>query len=333
MTTPHMPVMLDEIVEALTPQAGETYVDATFGFGGYSEAILEAGDCHLIALDRDPNVRARAEQLEGQYGPRFRFIQTAFSKMADLNLPPLDGIVLDIGVSSMQIDRSERGFSFMRNGPLDMRMSAEGVTAAQAVAELSRESLIAIFRAYGEERRAARIADFIVRAREEVSLDTTGQLAELVEQAIGRSGKTHPATRVFQALRIFINDELGELYRALCAAENLLKPQGRLVVVTFHSLEDRVVKKFLRRRADKARAGSRYLPPETAQAGQASSREPSFSQYKRSVIKPSQAEINVNSRSRSAKLRVGIRTLAPAFASDDELLPGIISVREMEANP
>lgn len=320
----HYPVMLPEVLEALAPQDGETYVDGTFGNGGYSEAILKAANCHVIGLDRDPNVRPRAGDLAGSYPGRFRLIETPFSKMDALSLESVDAVVLDIGVSSMQLDEADRGFSFMRSGPLDMRMSGQGPTAADAVKDLSHSDLIRIFQVYGEERRARRAADFIVRAREEGDIVTTDALADIIEAALGRSGKTHPATKVFQALRIFINDELGELYRGLCAAEKILKPGGRLVVVSFHSLEDRIVKSFLRRRAGEVKSQSRYMP-EIVNDGPA----PSFMSPRRSIVKPSELEVRQNARSRSARMRVGIRTEAPVFEANDNLLPGIPSVDDV----
>lgn len=316
--------MLPEVLSALAPQEGETYVDGTFGNGGYSEAFLKSAKCHVIGLDRDPNVAPRAKELGVNYEGRFRLIETPFSKMDEVGIAQVDAVILDIGVSSMQLDQAERGFSFMRAGPLDMRMGADGPTAAQVIKSLSHSELIRIFQVYGEERRARRAADFIVRAREEGDIVTTDALAELIEKALGRTGKTHPATRVFQALRIYVNDELGELYRGLCAAEKIIKPNGRLIVVTFHSLEDRIVKSFLRRRSGEVTGGSRYAP-EVKHEGPVAS----FTQGKRSVIKPSKSEVEENPRSRSAKLRFAIRTEAPAFPMDDDLLPNVPSVHDL----
>ena len=321
----HYPVMLPEVLSALGPQEGEVYVDGTFGNGGYSERFLKAANCNVIGLDRDPNVAPRAGELSAQYEGRFKLIKTPFSKMDEVGLDLVDAVILDIGVSSMQLDQAERGFSFMRSGPLDMRMGDMGPTAADAVKCLSHNDLIRVFQVYGEERRARRAADFIIRARDEEAIVTTEQLADIIEKALGRSGKLHPATRVFQALRIFVNDELGELYRGLCAAEAILKPGGRLIVVTFHSLEDRIVKSFLRRRAGEIVGGSRYAP-EVINEGP----EASFAQGKRSVIKPSKTEVAENPRSRSAKLRFAIRSDAPVFPSDDELLPNVVHVSALE---
>ena len=323
----HYPVMLPEVLQALNMQSGETCVDGTFGNGGYSQAILDGADCNVIGLDRDPNVKLRADELVQAYPDRFRLIQTPFSKMDALEIGSVDAVVLDIGVSSMQLDEAERGFSFMREGPLDMRMEqGGGPTARDAVLNLSVDELTQIFKVYGEEKRARHVANCILSARDAGDIQTTTDLAGILEQALGRRGKTHPATRVFQALRIFINDELGELYRGLCAAENLLKPGGRLVVVTFHSLEDRIVKSFFRRRAGEVQGGSRYLPEVETQSVSAS-----FDLPKRSVTKPSKTEIEENARSRSAKLRLAIRTRADVFAAEDRLLPNVLALSELEA--
>ncbi len=323
----HYPVMLPEILDALAMRAGEICVDGTFGNGGYSQAIMESADCTVIGLDRDPNVAPRAGELSDQFAGRFRLIQTPFSKMDEVGLEPVDAVVLDIGVSSMQLDEAERGFSFMREGPLDMRMAqGGGPTARDAVLHLSAAELTRVFQVYGEEKRARHVANCIVSARDQGDIITTTDLADILEKALGRRGKTHPATRSFQALRIFVNDELGELYRGLCAAERLLKPDGRLVVVTFHSLEDRIVKTFFRRRAGEVQGGSRYVP-EVANEGPSAS----FTLPRRSVTKPSKSEIEENARSRSAKMRVAIRTGAEAFIADDRLLPDVVSLSELEA--
>ena len=317
----HIPVMLPEVLSALSLQDGETYVDGTFGAGGYSREILAAANCNLIALDRDENVQPTAKKFSAEFGPRFSFRQTEFSKLDEVLGGPVDGIVLDIGVSSMQLDQAGRGFSFMRSGPLDMRMGQNGVTAADAINLLSFNELVRIFKVYGEERRAQRCADFILRAREESRIDTTGALADIISKALGRSGKTHPATRVFQALRIYINDELGELYRALLAAEKMLKPGGRLVVVTFHSLEDRIVKSFLKARSQTQQAGSRHLPPQAV-----SGDLPSFKA--KGGVSPSKAEQAENPRSRSSRLRLGVRTNAPIWphAGNEALLPDALDL-------
>lgn len=325
---PHYPVMLPQVMAALGGKAGEVYVDGTFGNGGYSEAFLKAEDCSVIALDRDPSVQPRAASLADEYSGRVKFIQTPFSQMNTLNIAPVDAVVLDIGVSSMQLDQAERGFSFMRSGPLDMRMGSVGPTAAMAVNQLGHGDLAILFKMYGEERQAGRIATAILRARETAPFVTTEDLAGLIETTIGRAngraGKTHPATRVFQALRIFINDELGELYSGLCAAEQILKPGGRLIVVTFHSLEDRIVKLFFRRRAGEVSGGSRYIPQAVQSAQPAS-----FALPKRGAVKPSKDEVEENPRSRSAKLRSGVRTEAAPMSSNDELLPKVPRVHDI----
>lgn len=322
----HYPVMLPEVLQALGPRSGETYVDGTFGYGGYSEAILRADDCKVIGLDRDPNVAPRAAELSAEYGARFRLIQTPFSKLDLLGLDPLDAVILDIGVSSMQLDEGERGFSFMRDGPLDMRMSQSGPSAADAVMNLSQVQLEQIFRVYGEEARARLAAKVIVESREEAPLTRTLQLADLLEKALGRRGKTHPATRVFQALRIFVNDELGELFQALHASEKNLAPGGRLIVVTFHSLEDRIVKTFFRERAGEIEGGSRYAP-----AVERTGPPPSFSLPKRSVTKPSKTEIKENARSRSAKMRVAVRTEASSWGESEARSLRVPQLSDLEA--
>ena len=323
----HNPVMLPEVLSALAVRANDVCVDGTFGNGGYSEAILKSADCVVVGLDRDPNVTPRAIELESEWSGRFRLIQTPFSKMDKVGIGAVDAVVLDIGVSSMQLDQAERGFSFMREGPLDMRMEqGGGATARDAVMCLSVGELTRVFQVYGEEKRARHVANCIVSAREQGDIITTADLAGVLEKALGRRGKTHPATRVFQALRIFVNDELGELYHGLCAAERILSPGGRLVVVTFHSLEDRIVKSFFRRRAGEVKGGSRYAP-EVKNTGPAAS----FTLLKRSVTKPSKVEIEENARSRSAKLRVAMRTQAAPIGADDRLLPNVISLGELEA--
>lgn len=322
----HYPVMLPEVIAALSVAEDETYIDGTFGNGGYSEAFLKAGASHVIGLDRDPNVMPRASVLSDTYEGRFRLIQTEFSKLDELGLEPVDAVVLDIGVSSMQLDEGERGFSFMRDGPLDMRMSQSGPTAAEAVAHLSQQELEQLFRFYGEEARARHAAKMIVEAREEGAITRTVQLADILERALGRRGKTHPATKVFQALRIFINDELGELYQALQAAEHQLAPNGRLIVVTFHSLEDKIVKSFLRDRAGEVEGGSRYAPV-VERLGP----EPSFALLKRSVTKPSKGEVKDNARSRSAKMRVAIRTNKTAWEKTSHINARIPSLLDLEA--
>ena len=315
----HYPVMLAEVIAALAPQTGEVYVDGTFGNGGYTEAFLKQADCSVVALDQDPNVQPRAAQLASLYEERFTFAETPFSEMdVALGGALVDAVVLDIGVSSMQLDQGERGFSFMRAGPLDMRMSQSGPSASDAINSLPEKDLARIFKVYGEERQAGRIARQIGRSREDAPIVTTESLAELIEQTIGRKGKNHPATRVFQALRIFINDELGELFRGLIAAEKILKPGGRLIVVTFHSLEDRIVKKFLRIRSERPPTGSRYMP-----VSEEADFHAIFDLPSRSAIMPGKEELEQNARSRSAKLRYAVRTANPVVEDMESLLPKV----------
>ena len=321
----HYPVMLPEVIAAMDLKDSGLYVDATFGNGGYSESFLSSKMCNVIGLDRDPNVHNRAEELSVKYNNRFSLIETKFSEMDRIDLPMVDAVVMDIGVSSMQIDRADRGFSFMRSGPLDMRMSTSGASAADAVNLLPYDDLVKIFKVYGEEKHSRRAAGAIISSRQAKYIGTTADLATIIEKTLGRNGKIHPATRIFQALRIFINDELGELYKGLCAAERVLKPGGRLLVVTFHSLEDRIVKSFLRRRTGGMVSVSRYVPEQKKVAN-----VQTFIDGKRSVIKPQKDEIKENPRSRSAKLRYAIRTDKTPLVADDRLLPDVIGLDEME---
>ena len=258
---PHVPVLLNEVMAALSPLAGARIVDGTFGAGGYSRALLEAG-AKVIAIDRDPSVLPFAEALSADFPQTFSFVAGTFSELDTLAADhgPVDGVVLDIGVSSMQLDEAERGFSFMREGPLDMRMSGAGESAADLVNTLETEALANLLYAFGEERKSRRIAQFIVAARETAPITTTLELARVIEKAIGRKpGDAHPATRSFQALRIAVNGEFDQLVEGLFAAERLLSEGGRLAVITFHSLEDRIVKRFF----DPDKGGptqSRHLP-------------------------------------------------------------------------
>jgi 16S rRNA (cytosine1402-N4)-methyltransferase len=306
----HIPVLLSEVLEALAPTAGKMILDGTFGAGGYTSAILDKG-ADVIALDRDPTAIAAGQTLVEKHGGHLTLIQSQFSQLAE-HAPEggLDGIVLDIGVSSMQIDEAERGFSFQKNGPLDMRMSARGVSAADVVNRAKLADLIRIFVFLGEEKQAPRIAHAIEKRRAEQPFVTTRDLAGLIETVTPRKAKDkiHPATRVFQALRIFVNDELGELAAALFAAEQALKPGGRLVVVTFHSLEDRIVKKFFADRSGRA-TGSRHLPI-------VHERSATFDAIGKSMVSASDEEAELNPRARSAKLRAAVRTHAPAEAAD-----------------
>ncbi|MCC0029969.1 MAG: 16S rRNA (cytosine(1402)-N(4))-methyltransferase RsmH [Brucellaceae bacterium] len=308
----HIPVLLSEVVEALQPAPGKTIIDGTFGAGGYTAALLEAG-ASVIAIDRDPDAIAAGRAAEAESGGRLSLHHRPFSELDDVSDELVDGVVLDIGVSSMQIDQAERGFSFRADGPLDMRMAQAGVSASDVVNTHKAGDLARIFGRLGEERHAGRIARMIEKRRADKPFSTTRDLADAIEALVPRKAKDkiHPATRVFQALRIYVNDELGELAAALGAAERALKPGGRLAVVTFHSLEDRIVKQFLTDRSGKVH-GSRHLPQaETAAA--------TFRPVSRGVIAPSQAETDINPRARSAKLRVAERTAAPASGETVEL--------------
>ena len=308
---PHAPVLLAEVLEALKPAPGDVVIDATFGAGGYTRAILKTG-AQVIALDRDPTVQPHAVAVANDFPGRFQLVRTPFSGLAgafaDSGKARLDGAVFDIGVSSMQLDQAERGFSFMRDGPLDMRMSANsdhgGETAADIVNGWDHGPLAHIFKLYGEERQSGRVATAILRRRVEQPFSRTLDLAEVVEKALGgrRGAPIHPATRVFQALRIAVNDELGELERGLEAAEATLAPGGRLAVVTFHSLEDRIVKAFLTERTGNAPAGSRHAPMAV------DPRKPSFTLQFKGAREAGDEERSINPRARSAKLRAAVRT-------------------------
>lgn len=325
---PHISVMRDEAVGAMEPSRGGVYIDGTFGAGGYTRAILDSDAASAIAIDRDPAAAQTAAEFKAEFGDRFTFYAGPFSSLeAAAGEREINGVVLDIGVSSMQLDQAGRGFSFMRAGPLDMRMASDGLSAADAVNYFPHEDLIRIFQVYGEERRARRCADFIVRAREIEPIITTDGLAEIIGNALGRGGKINPATRVFQALRIFINDELGELYRALLAAERVLTPGGILSVVAFHSLEDKIVKAFLRRRAGETAGRSRYLPPDESDVI-----PPSFTLGNRSARKPGKGEVGSNVRARSAKLRVATRTNAEPWTDEEALLPRAPSLDDLAAH-
>jgi 16S rRNA (cytosine1402-N4)-methyltransferase len=310
----HIPVLIQSVLMYLRPQGGATYIDATFGAGGYSRAVLEAADCRVIAIDRDPTAIGGGQDLKNAYPERLILLQGPFGDMerllAEAGTSAVDGVMLDLGVSSMQLDEAERGFSFQEDGPLDMRMSSEGPSAADLVATLSESELADILHDLGEERRARAIARAIVKARGEGPVTRTSQLVDIVTRVLGRprpGEDKHPATRTFQALRLAVNDELGELARGLTAAERLLKPGGRLVIVTFHSLEDRIAKRFLAERSGRAGRGSRHVPDA------APPREPSFRLVNLKPISPGEEELKANPRSRSAKLRAAERTAAPAW--------------------
>ena len=318
----HVSVLLDEVLAAFEPLAGKRIVDGTFGAGGYSRALLEAGAI-VIGIDRDPSVQKFADALMAEYEGRFMFVPGTFSELDTLAAEhgPIDGVVLDIGVSSMQLDQAERGFSFMREGPLDMRMSGQGQSAADLVNTLDVEPLANLLYAFGEERKSRRIAQFIVAARDTAPITTTTELAKIVEKAIGRKpGDMHPATRTFQALRIAVNGEFEQLVEALFAAERLLDEGGRLVVVSFHSLEDRIVKRFF----DPEKGGpaqSRHMPHVHA--------EPLRWVEVAKARKPGSAEIDRNPRARSSILRAATRSADPARAVRFEGL-GVPKVRGSE---
>lgn len=304
---PHLSVLLDEVTRVLKPGPGEIIVDGTFGAGGYARAFLDSG-AQVVAFDRDPTARRFTAPLEAT--GRFKLIEARFSEMGDHFGPgSIDGVALDIGVSSMQLDEADRGFSFMRDGPLDMRMSDKGPTAADLVNTLEKDELARIIWLYGEERESRRIASFLIRRRATQPFERTLDLAEVVEKALGgrRGAKTHPATKVFQALRIAVNEELAELEAALVAAEKILKTGGRLAVVTFHSLEDRIVKSFFTARSGNLPGGSRHAPP--VAGGPA----PTFALPFKGAMESGDAELAANPRARSAKLRAGVRTDAPAW--------------------
>lgn len=306
---PHIPVLLRPLLKAVAPVTG-TWLDGTFGAGGYTRGLLEAGAERVIAVDRDPLAFEMARKWFGDYGDRIVLQEGVFSRM-DEYASDLDGVVLDLGVSSMQLDRPERGFSFMKDGPLDMRMSQEGPSAEDLVNTLSEAALADILFHYGEERASRRIARAIARARAVEPIETTLQLAGIVEGCLPRPkpGHSHPATRTFQALRIAVNAEYEELFEGLMAAERALKPGGKLAVVTFHSIEDRMVKRFLQARSGGTGRANRYAP-ETEQEA------PQFTLKSRKAIAPDADELAANPRARSAKLRVAIRTDAPAGRID-----------------
>ncbi|MBS0240647.1 MAG: 16S rRNA (cytosine(1402)-N(4))-methyltransferase RsmH [Proteobacteria bacterium] len=311
----HVPVLLAEVLQALAPEAGNRIIDGTFGAGGYTRALLEAAsDTRILAIERDPDARAAGAALVGAYAGRLSLADGRYGDMAALatahDFAPVDAIVLDIGVSSMQLDQAERGFSFMTDGPLDMRMERAGPSAADLVNTAAEATLADLIFHLGEDRQARRIARAIVKARDTAPILTTAGLARVIERTLGRrhDEDRHPATRTFQALRIAVNDELGELARGLAAAESLLGPGGRLVVVTFHSLEDRIVKRLLARRSGRSGSGSRHGPPLAGAPPDAS-----FRLVNHRPVTPSEAELAANPRSRSAKLRSAVRTDAPPW--------------------
>jgi 16S rRNA (cytosine1402-N4)-methyltransferase len=309
----HVPVLGREAVEMLKPRDGGTYIDATFGAGGYSRAILDAAGTRVIGIDRDRTAIAAGFDLVDRSNGRLTLVEDRFSNLAAVcaaqGVSAVDGVVMDVGVSSMQVDEAGRGFSFRLDGPLDMRMGHHGPTAADVVARASEADLADIIYIFGEERYSRAVARAVVAARKETPITTTRALAEIVAKVVwAKPGEIHPATRTFQALRIFVNEELDELHLALSAAERLLKPGGRLVVVSFHSLEDRIVKNFLGQRG-KTGGGSRHLPEMAHSA-------PSFRILTKRPVTAGDDEVRANPRARSAKLRAAERTDAPAFAAD-----------------
>jgi 16S rRNA (cytosine1402-N4)-methyltransferase len=310
----HISVLGREAVEMLGVRAGGIYVDATFGAGGYSRAMLETAATRIIGIDRDRTAILGGFDLVDRSDGRLTLVEDKFSNLAAIcaaqGFEAVDGVVMDVGVSSMQLDEAERGFSFRLDGPLDMRMGQQGPTAADVIAKASEADLANIIYIFGEERHSRGVARAIVAARKDAPITTTRALADIVAKVVwSKPGEIHPATRTFQALRIFVNGELDELHLALAAAERVLKPGGRLVVVSFHSLEDRIVKNFLVERA-KAGGGSRHLP-QVAQSA------PSFAILTKRPVTPDDGEIAANPRARSAKLRAAERTAVPAHRAGE----------------
>jgi 16S rRNA (cytosine1402-N4)-methyltransferase len=321
----HVPVLTREVVHFLAPRDGGVYIDATFGAGGHAAAILAAADVRVIGFDRDPAAIAAGRAQEQASGGRLTLVEAEFAALdrvaAGLAVEAADGVVLDLGVSSMQLDVAARGFSFRHDGPLDMRMGGSGPTAADVVASASERDLAAVILALGEERRARAVARAIVAARRERAITTTAALAAIVARVVhARRGDIHPATRTFQALRLIVNEELSQLAQALAAAERLLRPGGRLVVVSFHSLEDRIVKTFLAGRGGRGggeRGGSRHLPRTPPAPA-------TFEVLTRRPVTPQDAEVFANPRARSAKLRAAERTDVPARQDVPDSMPALL---------
>ena len=307
---PHIPVLLRSLLDEVSPVSG-VWLDGTLGAGGYSRALLENGAERVISVDRDPAALEMAADWAGNYGDRLQLVKGGFGNLDRFADVPLDGVTLDLGVSSMQLDDPERGFSFMADGPLDMRMGSQGPTAADLVNRLTEKELADIFFLYGEERAARRIARATVRRRAKSPITRTLELASVVQGCLPRAkcGQSHPATRAFQAIRVAVNNEYEQLVDGLEAAERALKPGGFLAVVTFHSIEDRVVKRFFRQRSGMDQRGSRHAPPQESKVTR-------FRLKTRTPIGPDDRELAANRRSRSAKLRIGVRTCAEAGQCD-----------------
>ena len=310
---PHIPVLLAPILDKCAPISG-IWIDGTFGAGGYARGLLGAGADRVIGIDRDPAVFALAAEWSAPYGDALRLIETTFSKLDQVSDVPVQGVVLDLGVSSMQLDQSQRGFSFLRDGPLDMRMSGQGLSAADIVADVDETTLANILYQYGEERASRRIARAILAARSEAPITTTRQLAKIIESVMPRPkpGQSHAATRSFQALRIAVNDEFGQLLAGLEAAERALAEGGWLAVVSFHSLEDRVIKRFFQQRSNRGGQSNRFAPEVATKA-------PAFCNISKGIAANAD-ELAQNPRARSARLRLGQRTAAAAGAANHQAL-------------
>ncbi len=323
----HLPVMLREVVSSLKPKDGGKYIDATFGAGGHTRALLAAAGCEVLGFDRDPRTVAEAAGVVSEFGGRLTVVEAKFSEMLEIaprhGFDRVDGILFDFGVSSMQLDEAGRGFSFRFDGPLDMRMSASGISAADVVNNYDERDLLRIIAVLGEEKKAKFVARAIAEARKEAPIATTGALAKIVREAIhARPGDIDPATRTFQALRIYVNDELGEIAKGLLAAEQLLKAGGMLAAISFHSLEDRLVKTFIASRSQTP-AVSRHAPAAKAVSS-------SFKAISRKATVAGEDELKINPRARSAKLRVAERTAAPA-RRDDPLAALLDKIPSLEA--
>ena len=317
-TLEHTPVLLNEVIRTINPQSGKLYFDATFGWGGYTKKLLDSCACEVIAIDQDPKVKSRAKEFKREYGTRFNFIESKFSEICSvlkkLNTKKVDGFMFDIGVSSMQLDNPQRGFSFNKEGPLDMRMGTTELTAEEFINSVSEDELADIIYNYGDERKSRKIAKLIVEHRKINPIKTTLHLADIVLKANPKKNnhKKHPATKTFQAIRIYLNDEFNELFAGLTNAEQTLSEDGKICVVTFHSLEDKIVKNYFYKSSGKDYSSYKNLPVETNDS------EASLIPGKK-AIKPSKEEIETNIRARSAKLRYATRTssLPNNFTLDD----------------